>query len=475
LENYPPNYPDILSYVTNGQQMLVSVIQAALAVRPEVVPAGRPFEAVILLQNTTDVSVEVSAVLQLPPVDAAKVKGRFAVQQDRQVITLLPAEVGYLVMPIYAYPDTAPAQNYKLGVELRAVPLAQPRRIRQISVNGANTAEINLDYYFYLTSETIDRTMQLRELHFSAGSKGVLSGAAALLGKTRLLGKTGMAGSGLEASFSVGPAQMGKLTHFNKPGWISMWALGDSSDARPLFERHRDILISQILPLLNRETLFKPFYAATQTRVKPGYPTIQPLELMFMAKLMTSVVEAGARPPQVYDYKGQDFYHVSSLPERGYPLDGSPIPLPYWCRSLLGMIGKEEQVMTNPAAIVAGPLYEDVLRDAITHGIKMLYAVTKEELGTRDEAHIYTDYLIKLFSKPKQALTFSDIYLPMVIGGILVANDIVMPAEEPLQSFQKLHEVLALRQAEHNEENDLVFQLTEKAAEWALRRYRDWF
>ena len=184
MENHPPNYPDILSYVTDGQQMLVSVIQAALALRPEVVPAGRPFEAIIMLQNTTDVNVEVTAVMQLPPVDAAKVKGRFVAQNERQMITLLPAEVGYLVMPLYAYPDTTPAQNYKLGVELRAVPTAQPRRVRQINTNGV-TSEINLDYYFYMTDETIDRLMQLRELHFSGGHKGAFSGATALLGKTR--------------------------------------------------------------------------------------------------------------------------------------------------------------------------------------------------------------------------------------------------------------------------------------------------
>ncbi len=77
MENHPPNYPDILGYVTGGQQMLVSVIQAALALRPEVVPAGRPFEAIVMLQNTTDVNVEVTATVQLPPVDAAKVKRPF--------------------------------------------------------------------------------------------------------------------------------------------------------------------------------------------------------------------------------------------------------------------------------------------------------------------------------------------------------------------------------------------------------------
>jgi hypothetical protein len=473
LENPPPNYPDILSYITDGQQMLVSVIQAALALRPESVPAGRPFEAIVMLQNTTDVNVEVTAVVQLPPVDAAKAKGRFVAQNERQMVTLLPAEVGYLVLPLYAYPDTAPAQNYKLGIELRAVPTAQPRRIRQINTNGV-TNEINLDYYFYLTEEMINRMTQLRELHFSAGHKGIMSGASALLGKTRFLGKTGMIGSSLEATFSVTSAQMGKLTNF-KPGWVSLWALGNSSDARPLFERHKDVLIEQVLPLLTRETLFKPFYAATQARIKQQSYEVQQLELLFIAKLLTSVVEAGIKPPQVYDYEGQDLYHVAGLLSRGYPADGSPIPLPFWCRSLLSLIGTDPQVMTNPAAVLAGPLYEDVLRDAIAHGIMMMYAVTGQELGTRDDAFTYTEFLIELLRKPNRPLTFSDVYLPLVIGGILVANDVVMTGEEPLWSFQKLHETILMRQAERSEDNDLVFQLTEQSIAWALRRYRDWF
>jgi hypothetical protein len=426
-----------------------------------------------MMQNTTDVNVEVTASLQLPLQDAAKIKGRFVAQQERQVVTLLPAEVGYLVMPVYVYPDTAPGQNYKVGVDLRAVPLAQPRRIRQVGPNGV-VSEVNLEYYFYLTDETIDRIMQLRELSFTAGSKSVLAGATALLGKTRLLGKTGMLGSGLETSFNVGDAQMGKLTN-SKTGWVSLWAMGNSSDARPLFERHRDTLTNEILPLLTRETLFKPFYAMTQTHLKQQSYVVQPLELMFITKLLVSVVEAGANPPKVYDYPDQILYHVGGLGQRGHPHDGTPIPLPFWCRSLLSLIGVDPQVMTNPAATLAGPLFDDVLRDAITHGISMLYAVTGLELGTRDEAFVYTEYLIDLIKKPNRPLTFSDVYLPMVIGGILVANDVVMPQEEPLRSFQKMHETLLARQPEHTEENDLIFQMTEQATAWALRRFRDWF
>jgi hypothetical protein len=464
LEN-PPNYPDILSYITHDQHMMVSVVQAALAVRPEVVPAGSPFEAILLLQNTTDVNVEVSVILQLPAQDMAKVKGRFVAQTDRYVTTLLPAEVGFLSIPVFAYPDTAPGDSYKLDIDVRALPLAQPHRIRQTGNNN----EVNLDYYFYLPTETIDMVMQLHDLTFHAGRRGVLADATALLGRTRMLGKTG---SVLEATFGVTPAKMGKLPKF-KPGWVSLWALGNNSDARPLLERHSAVLGAQVLPLLNRETLFRRFYTATQARIKNLYP-IQQLELVFIAKLLVSVVEAASNPPHFYDYPDQELYHVAGLIERGWISDGSPIPLPNWCRAILAMIGMDENVLHNPGDVLAGPLYEEVLRDAITHGIQMLYAVTGQELGTRDEARIYTEYLVNLLRQNRQQITFSDVYLPLVIGGILVANDVVMPGEEPLRSFQTMHDILQIRQRERNEENDMIFQMTEKALAWSLRRYNEW-
>jgi hypothetical protein len=467
LAENPPNYPDILGYVTHDQHALIGVVQAALALRPAVVPAGSPFEAILLLQNTTDANVEVTVSVHLPAQDAAKVKGRFVAQTDRHVTTLLPAEVGYLSIPLFVYPDTAPADNYKLGVDVRAVPLTQPNRIRQ---TGANN-EVNLDYYFYLTDETVDRLVELQGMTYHTSRRSTLADATALIG-TRLLGRTGMLGSGLEAVFSVVPPQMSKLTKA-KSGWVSLWALGDSSDARPLLERHSSVLANDILPQLTRESLFRPFYRATQARMKTLYP-IHQLELVFIAKLMVSVVEAAIKPPHYYDYPEQELYHVSGLIQRGWAADGSPIPIPNWCRSLLGMIGMDENVVKSPVNVLTGPLYEEVLRDAITHGIHMLYAVTGQELGTREEARIYTEYLVNLFRQTKQPILFSDVYLPLVIGGILVANDIVMPGEEPLRSFQQMHDVLLKRQEERNVENDMIFNMTEQAMAWALRRYSEW-
>jgi hypothetical protein len=289
---------------------------------------------------------------------------------------------------------------------------------------------------------------------------------------TRLLGKTGMLGSGLESTFTVTDVQMGKLPNF-KPGWVSVWTLGDGSDARPLLERYRETLANDILSQLNRESLFKPFYRATQERLKRIYPVHQ-LEVVFIAKLLTAVVEAASQPPQFQDYAGQEQYHVAGLLERGWPADGSPISLPNWCRALLSLIGLDENALKQPAAALTGPLYEEVLRDAITHGIAMLYSVTGQELGTRDDALAYTDYLVSLFRQTKQRLTFSDVYLPLVIGGILVTNDMVMPGEEPLLSFQGMHEVLGKRANERNPDNDMVFTMTEQSLAWALRRYREW-
>ena len=80
-----PNYPDILGAITGGLRCNINVVQLALAVRPRVVRAGRPFEAILLVQNASDVNVDVTATLHLPDKDAAKQKNQFTSHHVRLV------------------------------------------------------------------------------------------------------------------------------------------------------------------------------------------------------------------------------------------------------------------------------------------------------------------------------------------------------------------------------------------------------
>jgi hypothetical protein len=85
------NYPDVLGAITGGARCNIGVAQAALAVRPRVVRAGRPFEIILLLQNASGVDVDVTMTLHLPEVDAQKQRGKFVSKTTRLVIGMASA------------------------------------------------------------------------------------------------------------------------------------------------------------------------------------------------------------------------------------------------------------------------------------------------------------------------------------------------------------------------------------------------
>jgi hypothetical protein len=196
-----PNYPDVLGYITDGKQATIGAVQAALAVRPPIVRAGRIFAAILMLQNLSDANVDIKATLQLPPKDVDRKAERFRCKEPSASFVLGPAEVGYLVMPIDSAPDATPRQDYKLTVDLEVEALSKPRRIRQTDVE----AEVNLDYYFFLSEETILRIIALKMLTFSASTRG-------------------LKGTTLEVSFGVATPQPQPSRHV-QPGWFSLWSL----------------------------------------------------------------------------------------------------------------------------------------------------------------------------------------------------------------------------------------------------------
>src|SRR5258708_3512400 len=87
-----PNYPDLLGSITGGARYNINVAQVALGLRPRNVRAGRTFEVILLIQNATDVDIDVTATLQLPPQDTKKKPKRFIAKSERLVVGLRPAE-----------------------------------------------------------------------------------------------------------------------------------------------------------------------------------------------------------------------------------------------------------------------------------------------------------------------------------------------------------------------------------------------
>lgn len=431
-------YPDILGTITGGERFEADVVQMALAVRPRVVRAGRPFEAVLLVQNSADTTVEIRGKLLLPEEDSQKKPGRFSASSEPLLIHLRPAEVGYAVLPVTIQPDTAPGSTYKIAVSVEITPTSAAP-----AISRSNTGK---QPSIYLPPATNLRLMELKSLAFSSVQRGFF-------------------GNVIEAPFSVLPAQ---TTPVLQPDWVSLWSPTDYADYRALVERHRDILMGQILPELQSEAVFTVLYPATERAfTAAGYP-LQEVETIFITRLLVSVIWMAAFPGTAIEYPGEEIYHVRRLLEQAWPRDGGVIPLPNWCRSLLEQL--TPRTAAKPVEALAGPLYGALLTDAITHSFHLLYTITQQELGSEDDMREYGAQLVSMIQNPGAGLSFVDVYLPLLLGGIITEARAGALKTEALQSITA---IVQQQKTNGAVEDSFVLGLIEQVLDWAEGKTSD--
>jgi hypothetical protein len=440
-QNQHPNYPDILGYITGGGRYNVNVAQVALAVRPRVVRAGRPFEAILLIQNASDSDVDITATLQIPEQDAKRQKNRFRAKSMRLVVGLRPAEVGYVVLPLSSLPDTAVSDQYKVGMAVEVKPLAKPRRIRLAEGGGA----VNLEY---LSDETLAKINDLKKLSFSTTRRGLI-------------------GSVIEAPFHVLSAQVGQLVDLS-PGWVSLWRMSDYRDDRLLLERYGSALAEKVLPKLKAQTLYPAMFRATGQRLRAAGYDIHPIEAHYIAKLLVTVLESAAPEEETIDPLIDGKFNVKRLLKNG---TNDPNALPGWCRGLLKAIDKDPSAAENPALATATTVYDELLRDAIPYGFQLLAKTTGEDLGSVDEVREYAERLTNTIMRRDKPLTFTDVYLPLVLGGVVIYDKALSPDEKVGEALSEMLEQLEARRSEVNPDTELVYQMGEQVLDRALQKY----
>jgi len=439
-ETASPNYPDILGTITGGARYNANVVQMALAVRPRVPRAGRPFEAILLIQNASDVDVDVTATLHIPEQDAKKQKNRFIAKSNRLVVGLRPAEVGYVVLPLSSLPDTAVSDQYKVGMGVEVKALEKPRRIRHPEGGGTVAME-------YLSEETIARLNDLKKLTFSTEKHGLI-------------------GTVLEAPFNILSAQLGQLVDL-KPGWISLWKMSDYKDDRLLLEKYGSILADKILPSLKRDKMYPALFQATQERFAATGYDIQPIECHYVAKLMVALLEAAAPDEETFDPFGFDQYNVKLLLQKG---TNDPAALPGWCRGLLKAVDRDPSAAEDIAGVLSTTLYDELLRDSIRQGFEMVIHVTGEDLGNEAEMRDYGERLISDLLKGNK-MTFLDVYLPLALGGVIVYDRSILPEEKVGEALTEIFKQIKGRHSEVNEASELVYRMAEQVIDRALQKF----
>jgi hypothetical protein len=437
------NYPDILGYITGGARHNANVAQVALAVRPRVVRAGRPFEAILLIQNAADVDVDISVTLQLPTEDAKKKPNRFIIKADRLRVGLRPAETGYVTLPITCLPDTASSDSYKITMGIDIKPLGKARRVRA----GEGGGEVALEY---LNDETITKMNDLKKLSFSTTRRGLI-------------------GTTLEAPFNILSAEIGRLTDL-KAGWMSLWRLSDYRDDRLLLAQYRDILETKVLSQIKRMTVHAPLLQTTQERFQKAGYKLEQTEAHYIAKLLVHMLEMAAPIEDTYDYLGDDYYNVTLTLKKGGPAEG-PLQLPAWCKGMLKAIETSASAADQPAKVFATLLYDELLRDAIRHSFHMIAKATGEELGSDAERRDYAEQLIGKIQSGQPALTFGDVYMPLVLGGVIIYDRAVLKTEKIGEMLTELSRLVKSRYAEVNADNEMVYHMAEQLIDRSLQKF----
>ncbi|MGQ9907962.1 MAG: hypothetical protein ACUVS2_03910 [Candidatus Flexifilum sp.] len=424
------NYPDILGLITGGGRANIGVIQAALATRPRVARAGRPFDVILLMQNASDVDVDVMTTLILPEADARRQRGRFIAKTHKLLVGVAPAEVGYVLLPASTLADTAPSDSYKIEVEIEPRPLHRPQRVRHPDGGGA----VHLDLLPTAAQEQIE---QLRQLTFSTHKRAI--------------------GSRIELTLPLMSGGVGQIADL-KPGWVSLATLSDYKDARPLLHRFADTVVIQVLPQLKRNAVYPALLKTTQAKLQAAGYDLNPVEIVFIAKLLTLIVDYASPEENGHGFLGAGRFGIKNL-LAGDPLKLSDMPsMPRWFSNFLTLLEREPRVADQPVLVLQRLLYDDLLYDAVLYGFELIERATGDDLGTPAEMEDYAQTLIQDL-KAGRAGSVSRLYLPLILGGVLISDQLPVSKETPAELLAQIIRIVEDRFRLADEADRPIYQM----------------
>jgi hypothetical protein len=437
------NYPDVLGSITKGQRANIGVIQIASTLRPRVIMAGRPLEMLLLLQNAADTEVAVQATLKLPQLDAKKQKGRFISKADMLNIKLGAAAVGLVTLPLTTLPDIAVGAGYKIGMEVKIAQTgnAKPNRVRQATGGG----EFELDL---MTGNKRQLVEQLSQLPWNAA----------------------LSGSMMESSLTVMSGKVGSFADL-EPSFTSLWTPSDYGDDTFVLHSIGSVLIMQLLPTLKRVNILPIMREYTAKRfANVGYPLTED-EVDIIARYLTYILEQAAPAEKEAFISGDSPYSLRRYftPEGTLKPVTERVKLPYWVTETARAFATDSRVAQFPLKAIGHFAYDGLLKDAMLLGFQSSEELLGHPLGTPEEALLYTDRVFEGLTQQK--LSFDLLYLPLMMGAMANAHQIVLKTERPANVVMMMRRMMDDRNEEQNDETMPVYRMATRILESVATRY----
>jgi hypothetical protein len=384
---FDPLYPDVLGAIAgNIRTSFESVLQAAVGIFPHSAYLNQPVEVIVLLQSMVDQKVDVKVSLTLPTKSDEGTPVMLTTPKKETAVALGGGDVGVLRMPVVAMLPTEPTQNVPIRVTIQY----RSRAGQQVRppTRGAPPSALVVSPF---------KLQALRDVEW-------VEHAASLPPNVTVV------------SFDINPKRMPATKQALKPTFETLWT------KEQMREERRNIMgqvdeARLISTGFTREAIFDLLYRAVDDIYALHGLPLHPAETTAITKMLTYTLDDYARLDPAFKIEEQRWFQV-----------------------LCQVLAHDPQVAQwNPGEIVMRYLFEATMYDAILLAFTVIRSRVRANLGDRAERVGYANRVMRwLGNEAPPDLIY--IYLPLVLGGVVVNDQVTWQGDDPWALLSGLRE-----------------------------------
>jgi hypothetical protein len=386
-------YPDVLGDLVDARQRFeANGLHYQMALRPATITPGETTALQVWLQSCWDVPLEASITIHLPP----RSSPALSLLQATTDVPLEPAEVGEVCIPIASKPAIEQGEH-RLSVTTGVKLEMQGRYVRGQENKGQ-------------LGDTL--------LSFTTGM-----GLAAAVGLGFVTHNQPQQELPLHVAGAPSPGPAPDLT----PTYLPHWTVQDMPIQGKALRYVNDQRI-YLLPKVTRPALYLAFLEESQERFREAGLPLHIGEALFLAKILT--------------------YTVEYFLKRSERQDAILVPA-------YSLAYRYDLSVDDPVMLICRADYARLARLAISLSFGLLHLRFKREFWTQEEQRAVADLVAERVERGG-LLPAEFLYLPLLLGGVLVAEEAQMPGEKPDQSLALLGQAYQKRATELAENPELV-------------------
>ena len=399
-------YPDVLGDLVEARERFdVNGVHYLMALHPSTIAPGETTHLRVWLQSCWNVPVQVGISVRLP--DQPDLPSpTFTIIQEQTDVPLEPAEVGEVAIPIACTAETEPAE-FAVTVELAVKFETRGQYIRSKEHAGH-----------------LGKTL----LRFTSGMSLASAVGIGYVARTQPQGTLTLC--------VEGPPQPGPSPEMI-PTYVSHWMVAELT----LLGRARQHVNDRrlyLLPQVTRHAVYLAFLEESQARLTDAALPLHIGETIFLAKILTYAVEYFMQRPD-----GQDVILVPAYT----------------------LAFRHNLHPDDPVLLIVRADYARIARLAASLSFGMLHQQIGRDIWTLEEQLAVTDLVADRVERGG-ALPAEFLYLPLLLGGLMIASKVQMPGEDPSQSLDLFAKARQQREAElsHNQQLTALLDRMEQQA-----------